>query len=121
MIKDLAGNTLFRQGFNIKLMLASEPYARTLGTIHEESRTLIVRRDSKKHFFYKSSSYGFNDTLLRTASKFDTIQLVVDGNLVYNIPRMVILERGQYLQFSQQGFEIQVFLKQSIIDQYRIQ
>jgi hypothetical protein len=101
-------------------MLVSETRARLIGTLIEEMGILFVNRDSKKHLFYQTNSYGFNDTILRTATKFSIVRLMVDGNLVYDIPVDVILARGEYLQFKEQGFELQIFLKIAIIETYKI-
>ena len=117
---DVKGNQLFRNGDDILLRLVSENHNRKIGKIIEDKKLLEVHRDSKKHFFFKGSAYGFNDALLRSATKFDKIGLIIDNKDRYLIPISVIREQGTYLQFSQQGFEIQIFLKMSIIENYKV-
>ena len=118
-MKDNNGNILYRQGNAIKLQLQNEPHPRKLGVINEELSLLEIHRDSSKHLFQKNNSYGFNEALLSSATKFNKIQLIIDDVNIYLIPIKVIKEQGNYLNFKQQGFEIQIFLTLTIIEKYK--
>ena len=109
MIQDEHGNKLYRRKDNIFLQLESEAFPRKLGTIDEENQIIVMFRDSSKHLHRKSNSYGFNFQLLKTATVFKTIRLIVDG-IHYLIPLELIRKKGQFLFFKQQGFEKQIFL-----------
>lgn len=119
MIKDKVGNTLYRQGDIIKLHLASEPHPRKLGKIDEVNKKLIVERNSTKHIFHKLNAYGFNYDLLNTATKFTHVELkITDLKKKYFVPIEEIITKGQFLNFKGQGFEVQIFLSLTIIEQY---
>lgn len=119
-MQDNEGNRLYRVRDNIYLHLNSEPHPRLIGLIDEANNCLHVRRDSSKHLFIKGNAYGFNETILRTATKFDKVKLCIDKTNNYMIPVSVILEQGEYLNFKSQGFELQLFLKVPTIETYKI-
>lgn len=121
-MQDNNGNVLFRQGDVIKLQLSSEPHPRKIGKIIESRKVLQVNRDSSIHLFIKNNSYGFNEALLRSATIFDKVEILEKSNGENNryiVPLNIIFEKGSYLNFKQQGFEIQIFLKLDIIKQYK--
>ncbi len=119
MIEDKEGNVLYRQNNTIKLHLKSEPHPRKIGKIDEENKQLIIERDSTKHLFEKINGYGFNYELLSSATKFEYIKLIItDKKTSYLIPLNIILTKGQFMNFKQQGFEIQIFLSLTIIEQF---
>jgi hypothetical protein len=120
---DNNGNLLFKQGNVIKLQLASEPHPRKIGILNEALNILQVIREPNKHLFRKNNSYGFNETILRTATKFTHIELLEKNGTIllakYLIPIKIILEQGTYLNFKGQGFEVQIFLRIETIKQYK--
>lgn len=121
MITDNAGNMLYRQGNAIKLKLSSEPHPRKIGRIEEDKKILIIQRDSTKHLFDKINGYGFNYQLLCTATKFNKVLLeIIDKKERYLIPIDTILLDGQFLNFKQQGFEIQIFIPLTIINDFKL-
>jgi hypothetical protein len=109
MIQDEYGNKLYRRKDTIFLHLTSEQNPRKLGIIDEENQVIVITRESSKHLHRLSNSYGFNLQLLKTATVFNSIRLIVD-NIHYLIPIKLIKEKGKFLFFKQQGFELQVFL-----------
>ncbi len=121
-MKDTSGNILYIQEGIIRLQLVNEPHPRKIGKLIESTSILQVNRDYNNHLFRQTNSYGFNETIIRTATKFDKVELIEkrgDDTNKYLIPLQVIKEKGTYLNFKQQGFEIQIFLKLDIIQQYK--
>lgn len=105
--------------FNIKLTLRGDPRKRLLGIINEKSREFMVRRDRTKHLFKKAMAYGFNDSLLRNTKKFEKVILIEDTG-TFEIPVSDILSKGFYLNFKQQGFEVQIFMSLDELKPYKI-
>lgn len=108
----------------VSLQLQAEgAKTRKIGTITLSTRTMEIKRRRAAHLFRKMNAYGFNDYVLRTAKKFDTIRLS-DETCDWKIPVKFILENGsemkQYLQFKEQGFEKQVFVTLTQLEQFRI-
>lgn len=117
--QDIHKNLLYIDNGNVYLKLVKEEKERKLGTIDYGSRTLITTR-KPSHLFKKSNSYGFNHSLLSTATQFDQILLKVKGGH-YVIPVKTILDKGQFLNFLQQGFERQIFLSLGEMEKYKIE
>jgi len=103
----------------IGLKLHSEKAARDIGSVRLDNKTLMVKRDKSKHLFKKNESYGFNEYLIRNGKTFEQIMLTDDDG-VYLFPKELILEKGEYLHFKQEGFERQLFLPLSLIKQHQI-
>ncbi len=107
-------------GGTIFLKLKSENKRRNLGNICLSDRSFHVLRDSGKHFHYMSKSYGFNWNIINDADlNIKTIHLVVDKSEKYIIPKSVLETYGKFLNFKQQGFELQKFLPMDMIRQFR--
>jgi hypothetical protein len=83
-----------------------------------DSRTLIVKRNSARHFHYTSKSYGFNFAILDSL-EINEVHLTIDKER-FNIP-FKAFESARVLNFSQQGFEVQKFLPVEIIRKYEMQ
>jgi hypothetical protein len=47
------------------------------------------------------------------------IEMVVDDEVHYNFPKSLIAEYGSFLNFKQQGFELQRFIRLELIKNYR--
>lgn len=104
----------------IKLVLATEkPRKRLLGEYNFINKTLYVERKSEKHYHYAMKGYGFNYELLNDS--YLGIEWVVAkiDNQTYRIPKNSIIDYGRFLQFSQQGFELQKFVPFAIIKNYK--
>ena len=102
----------------IYLHLASDKNLRELGVVNEKTKVFTIRRNPNKHLFKKNQSYGFNEYVIKTAQKFDTIHLIEDGGLQYIFPKSLVLEKGSYLHFKQEGFEKQLFVKLTDLAEY---
>lgn len=109
MLQDEYGNKLYRRKDTIFLQLTTEERPRKLGVIDEEYQVIVINRDPSKHLHRLSNSYGFNFQLLKNATVFNSIRLIIE-NEHYLIPISLIKEKGKFLFFKQQGFEKQVFL-----------
>ncbi len=101
------------------LLLKGEGRKRKIGVITLSTRAMTIERKREEHLFRKNSSYGFNEYVLRKALDFDDIMLS-DEHSHWRIPRTFILENGMYLNFSQNGFELQQFVSLEQIEQFRV-
>ena len=128
--EDNAGNVLYLRvwsdenkvdvGGSIFLKLKSESKRRNLGNLIVKDRSFHIIRDSSRHYHYKSRSYGFNWNIINDADlAIKTIHLVVDHNERYIIPKTVLDTYGKFLNFKQQGFELQKFLPMDMIRNFR--
>jgi hypothetical protein len=119
VIEDEAGNKLIINGNRISLKFANEQYARLIGVINLENRFMFVLRTRKKHLFKKLNAYGFCYRVISEAKKFDYIK-IADEFGTYLIPRKVMLDRGEFLHFKKQGFELQIFLNIHLMNRYKL-
>lgn len=104
---------------NIFLELVTEKKKRNLGQYNFINKTLYVERKSSKHYHYTTKSYGFNHELIN--DDFLDIQWIVadiDGTK-YRFPKKTIDDYGRFLQFSNQGFELQKFVPFALIKNYK--
>jgi len=120
MILDEKGNELIAKtngnviSLYLKLVEKSE---RLLGIIDKKEKTFQIRRNREKHIFKRNKSYGFNHYVLKNAKTFDKIYLL-DDVTSWIIPVKFILENGSFMQFQQQGFELQIFIPLEKIAQF---
>ena len=120
MILDEKGNELIAKtngnviSLYLKLVEKSE---RLLGIIDKKEKTFQIRRNREKHIFKRNKSYGFNHYVLKNAKTFDKIYLL-DDVTSWIIPVKFILENGSFMQFQQQGFELQIFIPLDKIAQF---
>jgi hypothetical protein len=83
-----------------------------------EKKVLILKRNSERHYHYKSKSYGFNYAILDSL-EIEQVHLTIDKeNFIIPIKAF---ESARVLNFSQQGFEVQKFLPVEIIRKYEMQ
>jgi hypothetical protein len=107
-------------GASIYLKLKSENKRRNIGTLFFNDRSLHVIRDSGKHYHYISKSYGFNWNIIDDDFlNIKSVHLVVDKSERYIIPKSVMETYGKFLNFKQQGFELQKFLPLDMIKNFR--
>lgn len=104
----------------VSLKLSSETKHRRLGVVNLKQKTINIVRNRTKHLYRKLNSYGFNDTLLRQTTHFDTIRLR-DEFESWKIPLNFILEHGKYLHHLQQGFEKQRFISLPELAQFKVE
>lgn len=103
----------------LNLMLYnSEP--RFIGTITKSTRTIEMRRKMSVHLFRKANAYGFNEYILKNSKTFDTIRLRDDAGNDWKIPKQFILDNGRYLNFKEQGYELQLFVPLEMLEPYRV-
>lgn len=103
----------------VKLLLKNMK-PRMIGTVTKSTRTIEMKRKRGKHLHYMSNSYGFNDYILRKQTTFDWVRLSDDLGNNWKIPVSYILEKGTYLEFKQQGFELQRFVSLENLEQFRV-
>jgi hypothetical protein len=94
---------------------------RNIGTVTKSTRTIKMKRIRAVHLFRKLNAYGFNDYVLRNQSSIDWISLSDDlGNHWSKIPVSYVLEHGTYLNFKNQGFELQRFVSLEDLEKYKV-
>jgi hypothetical protein len=101
----------------IFLKLKKEKKKREIGIIYVSQSTLFITRNREKHLFRKNQSYGFNEYIISNATKFEYVRFN-DEFISALIPRKIILEKGSYLHFKENGFERQLFLSLEEINKY---
>jgi hypothetical protein len=105
----------------IELKLCLENYKpRLIGTVTKSTRTIEMKRKRAKHLHRKTNSYGFNDYVLRNQTSIDWVRLSDDCGYHWKIPVDYILEKGTYLHFKQDGFELQRFVSLENLEQFRV-
>lgn len=121
-VGDDVGNLLLCKNngkrITVSLKLVAEKRYRRLGVINPKARSIDIKRDSHLHLMHKINGYGFNFKLLDEAKLFDTIRLK-DENSEWVIPKQFILQNGKYLNFAQQGFELQIFITLQQVEQFK--
>lgn len=126
---DNAGNRVYmkvyfdennvHQNSIISLKLKEENRPRQIGSYDFITRTFHCKRKTAKHLHRKSKSFGFNWTILN--DKFlavENVYLIVDDEEHYKFPISLINDYGQFLNFKQQGFELQRFMSFELIKRY---
>jgi len=124
--EDKQGNALIVRGFydenkdwtwaTIHLKLANLNKPRLLGYVDVQTATFNCVRDCAKHYHRKAGGFGFNwEILSSNLIHIKTIALRVDDDKLYVFPKKLIEERGTFLNFKQQGFELQKFLDFNLI------
>jgi hypothetical protein len=128
---DSHGNRLYMRVFfdennqftnaTIYLKLKSEENRRQLGNMDFITHTFYCKRSTAKHYHRQMKGFGFNWTVLSdTLLNIKKIHLVVDDNEEYLFDCSLIKEYGKFLNFKQQGFELQKFMPLSLIKNFRI-
>ena len=121
MIKDKAGNTLYRSGNNIMLDLVKEDRRRKIGTLAEDDTLVIMRRNPEKHLLRVANAYGFCYEFLATAKKVKVVRILILGTKdFYHINVSDLLAIGDFLFFKKQGFEKQIFVTLEQLEKYGI-
>lgn len=128
--EDKQGNQLLVRGFfdenkewtfaTVHLKLANMSKPRLLGYVDVQDAVLHVTRDSAKHYHYKTKGYGFNWELLNgNLIHIKTISMRIDDDNLYVFPKTLIKDYGTFLNFKQQGFELQRFIRFDLIKRYQ--
>jgi hypothetical protein len=82
-----------------------------------DKKTLIVKKNSERHYHYKTKSYGFNYALFDNLD-IDYVHLTIDKE-IFNIPAQAF-NQAMVMNFSGEGFELQKFLPVEIIRSYAV-
>jgi hypothetical protein len=92
---------------------------RLLGYVDVQEAVFHINRDTSKHYHYKTKGFGFNWEILNSnLIDIKTISLKVDEDTLYVFPKSLLKDYGTFLNFTQQGFELQRFLRLDIIKRY---
>lgn len=106
-------------GATIHLKLCSERRSRLIGDYYFAESRICLKRDSAKHLFKKNNSYGFNWEIINDEFLgVRIIDLTVDGER-FVFPKSIIELHGQFMNFKQEGFELQKFVPFKIIQNYQ--
>ena len=117
---DKQGNRLVMETgkpFKLRLFLKGQR-PKLIAHYDYDNKTLIVKKNSDRHYHYKTKSYGFNYALFENLD-IDTVNLTIDKEN-FNIPAKVF-NQARVMNFSGEGFELQKFLPIEIIRQYAMQ
>lgn len=105
---------------NIHLKLKSEKHPRLIGSYHFDEKTFYCIRKMSKHYHYATKGFGFNWRILEDPYlDIQRIEMVLDDEVHYNFPKSLIKEYGTFLNFKEQGFELQRFIRLELIKNYR--
>jgi len=131
VMDDEYGNRLYMRMFidefgrtknaNIYLKLKSEEKHRQLGTIDLDKKIFYCKRNSSKHLHIKSDSFGFNWKLLQDpVLAINYVHLTIDNEQTFLISTKVISDLGDFINYKQQGFELQKFVSNKILKKHNI-
>lgn len=119
-MKDNKGNRL--------LLISGKPYLvklelkgrkpKLIAQWDSTTKTLFVKRNSARHYHYKSKSYGFNAELL-SSLEIDNVNMTIDREQ-FVVP-FSEFKNARHLNFGQEGYELQKFLPIEIIRKYAVQ
>lgn len=123
---DTAGNELrvymnpeIPHVLTVNLFVFRECRQRTLGIINLTNRKIFMKRERNKHLHRIGNAYGFNYALLKESKRFDTVVLR-DEIATWEVPKEIILEKGEFFYYKQTGFERQIFLSLAELENYCI-
>lgn len=102
--------------FTVQLNLGFQ--IRYIGKIDTAGEGTFIINRNEKHLFRKTNSLGINYSLLADESiKFKNILINYQGKKLYST-REYFLKKGKAYQFSNKGFELQIFVP---IDELNLQ
>ncbi len=104
----------------IYLKLLSESKKRLIGTVTRSTKTIHFKRKKAPHLFRKGNAYGMNYWILSSQTYMEWVNLSDDCGGNWKIPIKYILDNGKFLQFSEKGFEKQLFLSLEELEQFKI-
>ena len=116
---DNKGNKLVLESgkpYRVKLELKSKR-PKLIAQWDSTTKTLFVKRDSARHYHYKTKSYGFNSELLNSL-EIENVNITIDREQ-FIVP-ISEFKNARHLNFSQEGFELQKFLPVEIIRKYAL-
>lgn len=89
-----------------------------IGTINKVERELVVFRNREQHQHMRTSSYGFNEFLMKKSTLIDKIKIIEDNegiNNTYIISRQSIINIGNVMNFID---EVQIFVPISYLERF---
>jgi|ERR1035437_613978 hypothetical protein len=93
--------------------------SRHIGTVTKSTRTIEMRRDiSRGHLFRKGNAFGFGYYVLKNQDSIDNIRLSDDTGRHWKIPVQYVLQKGKFLHFKSQGFELQRFVSLEDLEKF---
>lgn len=124
--EDNSGNKLYlRITYNSKnepssavihLKLKEENYSRMIGSYDFDTKTFYCKRNSQKHYHNKMKGYGFNWSVIDDEYlDIKIIHLTIDEKEVITFDKQILNTYGKFLNFKQQGFELQKFLPMEVL------
>lgn len=109
-MSDKMGNSLTCKDGYLSLKLVSEHRVRSIGRIYKhDGEFCYLKFQKQEDIFQKFNAWGFNHSLLRMLP-MNTKVFVIDERNKYGARSSAILERGKFLHFKKQGFELQIFM-----------
>jgi hypothetical protein len=131
VMDDDFGNRLYMRMFidvhgiskkaNVYLKLKSEEKHRQLGILDLDKKIFYCKRNTNKHLHIKTDSFGFNWQLLQDpVLSINYIHLTIDNEQCYLISKKVVSDFGDFLNFKQQGFELQKFVSNKMLKKHNI-
>lgn len=120
-VKDKQWNRIYtrklKKLLKVYLKLRGAAYERSIGVIDKPNKTLIVNRDPRTHSFIKTDSYWFNHQLVSILDD-DWIVIVRQPwtRIIYKTTIKDIKEKGKFLNFAEQWFELQQFMSKSSME-----
>lgn len=129
--EDKAGNRLYLKVFsnhkgekmnaNLFIKLTGEKNARNMGSYDFRTKTFYCVRKSDRHYHRMTKAYALNWTVLEDPFlAIEKIHMVIDDTEHYVFPKSVVKEYGKFLNFKEQGFELQRFVPLVIIKRYHV-
>jgi hypothetical protein len=104
---------------NIYLKLRGKDRPRNLGRYDYHNRTFYCQRKMSKHYHHAVKGFGFCWRVLDDPYlNIDRIHIVVDDEVHYEFPKSLIKDYGCFLNFKEQGFELQRFIRLDLIKRY---
>lgn len=104
-------------GVDLYLKLKAEQKRRKLGWIDLDKGIFVVKRKIGTHRHFASNSYGFNYEILKEQHlfKFQIIHLIEDTGTEYYFLKQLIEKHGTFMNYKQQGFELQRFISLDLL------
>ena len=117
--EDMHGNKIIVNGLDVILQLSGGE-RRKIAFIDSVGKQLVMYHNSQKHLMRKINGYGFNEQILKFSTTSKYVLLILDGRSQKKNRMQEVKKEGQYLNFKQQGFELQLFIPMSLITEYKL-
>lgn len=101
-----------------RVSIRSDSRTNKVGVINKAEKTLTVFRNRLQHQHMRTSSYGFNDFLIRNSKLIDKIKIEEDNEgkaSTYIVPKMTILDTGVPMNWID---EVQIFVSIELLERF---